>query len=331
MAMRIEEYCDVSNGALVLRERLQDHIRRGILTCDPVMNRQLDMLDRLGPSNIPLTIHGESGCGKDGIVRYAHQASGREGKPFLKINCAYLPEAQIACELFGNGSGAPGLLNKAAGGSLYIENINLLSPQTQYQLMEQINRIAKQPNDIRFITCLQDSGREHGLIEQLMYYFNSMTFSIPPLRQRQADILLLTMQQLRFIYDEYRVERAVSPKVMTAMLAYDWPGNIRQLTKVIDRMAFMSDTTLMDSISQFESCLSAHGQLHQMHSAPEQCPKEKPLKELVLDYEVMIINQRIERYGSLRKAAAALGISHSALSSKLSKYYASRVSEEDTF
>ena len=63
MAMRIEEYCDVSNGALVLRERLQDHIRRGILTCDPVMNRQLDMLDRLGPSNIPLTIHGESGCG----------------------------------------------------------------------------------------------------------------------------------------------------------------------------------------------------------------------------------------------------------------------------
>ena len=129
--------------------------------------------------------------------------------------------------------------------------------------MEQINHIAKQPNDIRFITCLQDSGREHGLIEQLMYYFNSMTFSIPPLRQRQADILLLTIQQLRFIYDEYRVERAVSPKVMTAMLAYDWPGNIRQLTKVIDRMAFMSDTTLMDSISQFESCLSAHGAVRQ--------------------------------------------------------------------
>ena len=96
-------------------------------------------------------------------------------------------------------------------------------------------------------------------------------------------------------------------------------------------MAFMSDTTLMDSIHQFESCLSAHGQLHQMQNTPEQCPKEKPLKELVLDYEVMIINQYIERYGSLRKAAAALEISHSALSSKLTKYYASQPNKEDDY
>lgn len=321
--MRIEDFCDIVDGALVLREKLQDHVRQNILTCDPAMNRQLDILDRLGAANIPLTIRGETGCGKDRIAQYAHAVSARKNAPFLKINCAYLPEVQISYELFGNGS-TPGLLQKADGGSLYIENIDLLSPQTQYQLMNRITTADSVRPDIRYMICLSPpaaSGQGHGLIEQLVYYFNSMTFTVPPLRERPADILLLTMQQLRYIYDEYRVERTIGPRLMTAILAQDWPGNIRELTKVIDRMAFMSDTTLMDSVQLLQSCLSSHKQFHQLQTSAEQQPQAKTLKELVSDYEIMIIQQYIERYGSLRKAASVLGISHSALSSKLSKHH----------
>ncbi len=326
--MRIEDFCNVTDGGLVLREKLQTYTRRNILTCDPAMHRQLDMLDRAGNTNVPLMIYGEAGCGKDTIAQYAHAASCRKDKPLLKINCAYLPEGQIANELFGVSGGAPGLLSRAAGGSLYIENINLLSSQTQYHLMEYINSSAGKPNDIRYMICVSAPGtsnREHGLIEPLLYYFNSMSFVIPPLRERPDDMILLTMQQLRNIYEQFRLERTISLKVMSAILAYDWPGNIRQLTKVIDRMAFMSDNTKMDSIQLLESCLSDHQQFHLLQTKADHCPKSKTLKELVLDYEVMIINQYTERYGSLRKAAAALDVSHSVLSSKLTKYYAASV------
>ena len=182
------------------------------------------------------------------------------------------------------------------------------------------------PDEIRYMICLSDPDafqRSHVLIGQLVDHFSSLIFNILPLRERPEDILLITMQQLRLIYEQYRVERTVSPRLMSAILACDWPGNIRQLDKTINRMAFMSDNTLMDSVQLLQACLSSQSQLKQLQPAPEELPKSKTLKELVLDYEVMVINQYVEQYGSLRKAAAALDVSHSVLSNKLSRYYAS--------
>ena len=101
--VRIEDYCDIADGGLVIRGRLQQYIRQNIITCDPVMLRQLDMLDRLSASNVPLTILGEAGCGKDSIAQYAHDVSARKNKPFLKINCAYLTEDLVTAELLSRG------------------------------------------------------------------------------------------------------------------------------------------------------------------------------------------------------------------------------------
>ena len=234
----------------------------------------------------------------------------------MKINCSYYPEVQTANKLFG----ASGLLRQAEGGSLYIENINTLSPQTQQQLWEHISSKEGQQQNIRFMTCLQDDTKS-AFIEPLTDYFGSMEFHLPPLRERPTDVLLLTMQRLQFIQEQYHVTRIISPNVMAAILDYEWPENIRQLIRTIDRMAFMSDNTLMNSVKLFQNCLSSHKQTGKPPAAREPQPENKTLKELVADYEVTIINQYVERYGSLRKAAAVLGISHSALSSKLTKHH----------
>ena len=117
-------------------------------------------------------------------------------------------------------------------------------------------------------------------------------------------------------------DKHLSGEAFSRLLSYDWPGNIRQLIKVIDRMAFMADDTLMDSISQLRSCIAANKQFLHAHTTEQAVQPAKTLKEMVTEYEIRIINQYIERYGSQRKAAAALGISHSALSIKLTKHYA---------
>ena len=320
--VRIEDYCDIADGGLVIRGRLQQYIRQNIITCDPVMLRQLDMLDRLSASNVPLTILGEAGCGKDSIAQYAHDVSARKNKPFLKINCAYLTEDLVTAELFGTEHFEQGLLCRAQGGSLYIENVNLLSSRTQYRLMEHIRATDGKANDTRYIIYPQSmsAARERQLIEPLIDYFNASPFLIPPLRERPADIILLTIQHLYQIHDNLGLERTVSPEVMTALLNYDWPGNIRQLTSVLERMAFMSDNVLMDSVSLLQRCLTANKQFQRMQAVVETPPQPKTLKELMAEYEIKIIHQYIAQYGTLRKAAAALGVTHSLLSYKLKKH-----------
>ena len=325
--MRVDDYCSLSNGGLVLNQGLQRFTRQNILTDHPLMTQQLDMLDRAGVTALPLTILGEKGSGKDMIAQYAHLASSRSNAPLLKINCAYLTEEQISLELFGTGnSRADVLLKRAAGGSLYIENADLLPYQTQYQLTNHIADQEGADQNIRYIACLQHAtfaDCDPPLIEPFVFQFSAMTFVIPPLRDRPQDILLLCLQQLNRIREEYRLERLFSPAVMAAMLSYEWPGNIRQLLNVVDRMAFFCDTTLIDSVSLFRNSLSASQPFGAAKPAAAPPPKAKSLKELTLEYEVKVINQYMEAYGSLRKAAAALKVSPSVLSSKLTKYHTS--------
>lgn len=322
--MRIDDYCSLSQGGLVLKEPLQHYQRKNILTGNPRVHQQLDILDRMGPTPKPLTLVGEKGSGKDMVSQYAHEASNRKGQPLSHIDCAYLTSEQLSLQLFGSAASRnESLLKQTVGGTLYIENANLMSPQLQYRLIEHISSAEGREQDIRYIIGLMQSLHEtEGLIDPFAFYFGSSVFEIPPLRARQEDILLHTLQQLAQIKKEYFLERTISPDVMTAMLAYDWPGNIRQLINAVDRMAFFSDTTLIHSVSIFRNSLSDDQQYGLPTPGKGHLPASKSLKEITLEYEVLIINQYIEEYGSLRKAAAALKSSPSVLSSKLSKYYA---------
>jgi len=326
--MRIQDYCDISNGSLSLRVPLQQFIRGELITDNQEMLRQLTMLDRAGQGNVPLTILGEKGSGKNFIAKYAHSVSTRSKAPFIKTNCAYYPCERMEIELFGSGTGGnSGILNRAASGSLYIENIDRLSSSVQYRLIEHIQATEESKNNTRYMICLQDQSlenRQHGLIEQMTYYFDAMVFDIPPLRKRPEDILLLTFQQLQSIRQNYHIIRTISPSVMSALLSYEWPMNIRQLTHTVERMALLNDETLIDSVSLLQKCLSTHKQLQTADIEASYPPEEKSLRELVQDYEMLVINQYIDRYGSIRKAAVALQSSSSTLSRKITEYYAAQ-------
>lgn len=323
--MQIDDYCLLTPEGLVLKDGLKAFQRQNILTDNPRMKQQLDMLDRVGPTSLPLTIVGEKGSGKDNVSRYAHEVSNRKGQTLSHIDCAYLTSEQIGIQLFGvAGSKNEGLLKRTAGGTLYIENADLMPPQMQYRLIEYITSAEGLALNIRYIIGLKQAISDtKELIDPFIFHFGSSIFSIPPLRTRPEDILLLSQQQLLKIKEEYYIERAFSTEVMTAMLSYAWPGNIRQLINTVDRMAFFSDSKLINSVSIFRNSLSEEPQfgMPRPHTAP--LPITKSLKEITLEYEVLIINQYIEEYGSLRKAASALKSSPSVLSSKLTKYYSS--------
>ena len=318
----LEYYCSQDNGGLVLKGKFLHFTRQNILTDNAAMKQQLDMLDRVSHSMLPLVIFGEKGCGKDMIAQYALQTSFRSAAPFRKINCAYLTDAQIHQELFGIPHATENsLLNRSAGGTLYIENADLLTPQTQLKLIEYITSDQGKMSDIRyFVGMNRPADSSFPLLDAFFHQFNAMTFEIPPLRERPEDILLLSLHQLSNIRKEYQIERLISRDVMEALLRCEWPGNIRQLINTIDRMAFFSNSTLMDSVSLLQSSLSSTEQFYTEKSMPAQLPVSKSLKEIVLEYEVMIINRYIDEFGSLRKAAAALHTSPSVLSSKITKY-----------
>lgn len=322
--MRIQDYCDVADGALRLRMPLRQFSRGEIVTDNRDMIRQLDLLERVGKGNVPLTILGEKGTGKDRIAQYAHAVSKRKNAPFIKTNCAYLPQERMHMELFGSASSNDrGLLSQASGGSIYIENVDMMTSYIQYKLMERIQATQGKPGDVRYMVCLRDqrrTSRGQGLTDQMLYYFNTMVFEVPPLRSRPEDILLLTLQQLQKVKTEYHIERTISPEVMSAMLAYDWPTNIRQLTHTVERMAFLSDDRVMDSVALLNRCLIGNQQLQTVGKSEAQPPEAKSLKQIMQDYEIMIINQYIERCGSLRKAAAALKSSPATLSRKITEH-----------
>ncbi len=320
--MKIQDYCDTVDGSLQLRAPLRQFCRGELITDDPDMLRQLDMLERTGQGTVPLTIRGEKGSGKDRIAQYAHDLSCRRRSPLVKTNCAYLTEEQMYIELFGTAARADlGLLHRAAGGSLYIENADLMPVYMQYQLMNHIHRQEQDANDVRLMICLQNQqGQASGLCEQMSFHFSSLVFDIPPLRQRPQDILLLAFQQLQQLWQEYRLERTLSPAVMSAMLSYEWPTNARQLTHTIERMAFMSDDTLMDSVHLLQRCLSPTQQVKALSEEIAAPPDSRSLKQMVQDYEIMVIHQYIEQYGSLRKAAAVLKSSPATLSRKITEY-----------
>lgn len=320
--MKIQDYCDIENGALRLREPLQTYSRGMLITDDPEMNRQLDMLERAGQGRIPLCIRGEMGSGKDYIAQYAHRVSTFHKAPFLKTNCNYLTEEQLYMELFGTSAQRNmGLLTRATGGSLYIKDADLMSSYLQYRLMHFISGVSKGQKTIRYIISLREPDTPLAkLSEEMANYFGTMVFDITPLRKRPQDILLLAFQQLQLIRQEYGIERKLSPEVMSVMLTYEWPGNIRQLTSAIERMAIVSDKTLMDSVHLLNRCLSPDKQ-SETHTLPAPVEAEtRSLKRMVQDYEFMLIQQNLEQHGSIRKAAIALKTSHTTLSRKITEY-----------
>jgi Nif-specific regulatory protein len=246
-----------------LTEELKDRFKpSNIIGNSSAMQEVYDLIAQVSGSEATVLIRGESGTGKELVAHAMHYASRRAGKPFIKVNCAALPESVIESELFGHEKGAftgavaarKGRFELADGGTLFLDEIGDLSPALQIKLLrvlqerefERVGGTSTTKVDVRVIAAT-NSDLER-LIEQvrfrqdLYYRLNVFPIHIPPLRERKTDILLLADYFVeKYSKANHKDVRRISTPAIDMLMAYHWPGNVRELENCIERAVLLSD------------------------------------------------------------------------------------------
>ncbi len=226
----------------------------------------LDQIDQVAPTNSSVLIIGESGTGKEAMARAIHDLSARRDRPLIKVNCGAITPTLIESELFGHEKGAFTGANKqrqghfelADGGTIFLDEIGELPPDAQVKLLRvlqehEISRLGSESAitvDVRVIAAtnrdLVEMVEEGSFRMDLFYRLNVFPLTVPPLRERREDIPLLVT---KFLSDQARAQgrnfSRVSEDGMQLLLAYHWPGNIRELQNVIERAAILARDTVV--------------------------------------------------------------------------------------
>ncbi len=219
------------------------------------------IINRVAPTPTTVLIRGESGTGKELVARAIHRASERADRPLIAINCTAIAAGVLDSELFGHAKGAftsaatdkKGLFEEADGGTLFLDEIGDISLELQAKLLRavdsgEIRRVGENRTrevDVRLIAAtnrnLEKAIEEHAFREDLFYRLNTITIRLPPLRERKEDIPLLVEHLLRKACARVNKQvHGVSEKAMAIIMAYNWPGNIRELENVMERAVVLA-------------------------------------------------------------------------------------------
>lgn len=251
-----ETFRDLSDVE-ALREELHGKFRVADLTSrSPLMQRVFEVLPAIAASPSIVLILGETGTGKELVARTIHALSPRSKGPFIAVNCGALPDTLLESELFGYKTGAftgavrdkPGRFSLARGGTLFLDEIGEISPALQVRLLrvlqdrvfEPLGATRSETADVRVIAAtnkdLAELVHRGAFREDLYYRVNVVRIELPPLRRRKEDIPLLVEEFVaRFNHLQEKAVEGVSPEALSLLMAYDWPGNIRELENAIER------------------------------------------------------------------------------------------------
>lgn len=246
----------LSQKARLLQRRLDELDDRGqIVGISAAMGRVLALVEQVASSEATVMIQGESGTGKELVANLLHRLSPRRDRPFIKVNCAALPETLLESELFGYEKGAfTGALTRKAGrfelanrGAMFLDEIGDLSLTTQAKLLrvlqegefERLGGTQTLKVDVRLVTAtnqdLRQSVREKKFREDLLYRLDVVTIVLPPLRERPEDIPLLAEHFLRrYSQKSQKKISGFSDEALASLLDYRWPGNVRELEHAIE-------------------------------------------------------------------------------------------------
>lgn len=319
-------------------ERLREELDReydvaGIVAAAPSMIAVLEQVRKVAPTNATVMVYGESGTGKELVARALHTLSSRASGPFVSVSAGALPETLLESELFGYEKGAftgatnakPGRFELANGGTLFLDEIGDITPAVQVKLLrvlqerqfERLGGTRSVEVDVRVIAAtnrdLQQAIADGTFREDLFYRLNVVPIFLPPLRQRQSDIPLLVAHFL----DKFKAgDKKLSQEALEALVAYQWPGNIRELENTIERMVILShgdELGLPDLPAEVRLGPSAS----RASSAGIVLPDEGcDLEEVELD----LIRQALDRAGgSVPKAAKLLGLTTKTLESRMAR------------
>jgi transcriptional regulator with PAS, ATPase and Fis domain len=295
------------------------------------MREVLRLAERVADTDANVLVTGESGTGKDALAKFIHMHSRRSASELVKIDCAALPSELLEAELFGYERGAftgaaegkPGRLEAAHGGTLLLDEIAHLSTKAQAKLLRVIEqreferlggrRTVKVDTRLIALTnvALEEAVQRRSFREDLFYRLNVVRLHIPPLRDRREDVPELTQRFLKIYATKHgRRARTFTPPALAALEAYDFPGNVRELSNMVERAVVVSSGTRVEAADLPDS-------LHAAVALQQKRIRRQTLAELEADY---ITETLAAAKGNKSEAARLLGISRKNLYEKLARY-----------
>ena len=264
----------------------------------PAMQQLRQLIDTAGPTNSRVLVGGENGTGKELVARAIHVQSPRADRPFVAVNCAAIPETLIESELFGHEKGSfsgatsmkRGQFEQADGGTLFLDEIGDMSLNTQAKVLralqeQQFTRVGGTKLlkvDVRVLAASNKDllkEIEKGTFREDLYYrLNVVPIVVPPLRERREDIPLLIRHFMKVHAEEQGLRtKEVTPEAMTVFQQYEWPGNIRELRNLIERLMIMVPGNVIDGVQATTSLqVKPPGAVSAALSVPSQ-PAANPL------------------------------------------------------
>ncbi len=305
-----------------------------ILGKSPEFEALLRSLNIASATDVTLILTGESGTGKELLAHHIHKKSRRHDAPFVAINCAALPDGLAESEFFGHIKGAftgavsnnPGRINMAEGGTLFLDEIGEMSLDIQAKLLrflesgeyQPVGSLKQRHANVRLVTATNADLRkkvEDGVFREDLYYrLNIIPFHVPPLRKRTGDVELLIPEITKRLASEYQLPAPIYNKAaMDCLQRYSWPGNIRELRNLCERMLILfSGREIHDGNLPREI-------RHQQRSRWTFSLPDSGIKLDELEQE--LLQQALERAnGNQSKAARILGLTRYAFMYRLKKY-----------
>lgn len=300
------------------------------------MRRVVSVFSKVAPVDSTVLITGESGVGKSKIAILIHEWSARKSKPFVLVNCGTIPETLFESELFGYEPGAftgarkegkKGMIEIAEGGTLFLDEIGELPLYVQVKLLQviqehQFRRVGGEKimkSDIRIIAATNRDLRnmvEAGKFrEDLFFRLNVIPIQVPPLRHRTEEIPYLLDLFLQKFNQKYGLEKKMDNEVRELLMRYRWPGNIRELENLLERLVLTSEQTIIQlgdlpevfhAGARQQAAINVHGLI--------------PLKNAVEAVELELLRRAYQQYGSTYKMAEVLQVNQSTVVRKMNRY-----------
>ncbi|MBN2723459.1 MAG: sigma-54-dependent Fis family transcriptional regulator [Deltaproteobacteria bacterium] len=320
----------------------KDIIPQGIIGDDEAFLRVLDMAQNVADTDSTVLITGETGTGKEVIARYIHEKSLRPDGPFIPVNCGAIPDNLLESELFGHVKGSftgavsnhDGVFAQAGGGTVFLDEIGEMSPNLQVKLLRVLQQKEYTPvgeakpvkADVRILAAtnidLEKAIKEGNFRSDLYYRLNVIPIALPPLRNRQMDILLLFEHfRKKFNRSCGRDVDGISDEVEKILMTYLWPGNIRELENLVERLVIIKRTgIILKSDLPYQMLNSISDSDENDVLSMKLTGEGMNLREALEEFENNMIVQALDMTGGNRnKAASLLSMNRTTLVEKLRK------------
>ncbi len=307
-----------------------------IIANSPVMYNVLQLAKRLSQIDSTVLITGESGVGKGVLAKLLHEIGKRKAHTLVKVNCGAIPESLIESELFGYEAGAftgsrkdgkIGLFENAQNGTIFLDEISELPFHLQVKILQviqdkEIQRVGSLktiPINVRIIAAsnrdLQALVGEGKFREDLFYRLNVVPINIPPLRERQEDIIPMTRHFLQKYNNKFNEKKRIDPNTIAMLIKYHWPGNVRELENIIERLVITTKGSII-----LPNNLPSYIFEESRHSGEITLSPIMNLTKALEETEKQLLKNASEKYRTTREIAKALGVSQPTIVRKLNKY-----------